>query len=93
MKLLTTEPHLSTLPFSRSPQVCEAASCLPGWLAFLNGEWGDHVTLQAAADLYGVKIFVLTSFKDTCYIEILPHDQKSERSKILMLISFSFSWV
>ncbi|KAL1060846.1 hypothetical protein V6Z11_1Z065700 [Gossypium hirsutum] len=31
---------------------------------------------------YGVKIFVLTSFKDTCYIEILPHYQKSERSKI-----------
>ncbi|KAB2031548.1 hypothetical protein E1A91_D05G319700v1 [Gossypium mustelinum] len=50
-----------------------------------NGEWGDHVTLQAAADLYGVKIFVLTSFKDTCYIEILPHDQKSER---IIFLSF-----
>ncbi|XVE75393.1 hypothetical protein DITRI_Ditri12bG0090700 [Diplodiscus trichospermus] len=47
-----------------------------------NGEWGDHVTLQAAADSYGVKIFVLTSFKDTCYIEILPHYQKSERSEM-----------
>ncbi|XP_027085567.1 uncharacterized protein LOC113771813 isoform X1 [Coffea eugenioides] len=44
-----------------------------------NGEWGDHVTLQAAADSYGVKIFVITSFKDTCYIEILPSIQKSER--------------
>ncbi|XP_022765403.1 OTU domain-containing protein DDB_G0284757-like isoform X2 [Durio zibethinus] len=44
-----------------------------------NGEWGDHVALQAAADLYGVKIFVLTSFKDTCYIEILPRNQKSQR--------------
>lgn len=44
-----------------------------------SGEWGDHVTLQAAADWYGVKIFVLTSFKDTCYIEILPHLQKSNR--------------
>ncbi|KAM6582740.1 hypothetical protein CsatB_009742 [Cannabis sativa] len=44
-----------------------------------NGEWGDHVTLQAAADWYGVKIFVLTSFKDTCYIEILPQSQKSNR--------------
>ncbi|KAG6665614.1 hypothetical protein I3843_02G150100 [Carya illinoinensis] len=44
-----------------------------------NGEWGDHVTLQAAADWYGVKIFVLTSFKNTCYIEILPHIQKSNR--------------
>nr|BAK02979.1 predicted protein [Hordeum vulgare subsp. vulgare] len=44
-----------------------------------NGEWGDHVTLQAAADLYGVKIFILTSFRDTCYIEILPVVQKSNR--------------
>ncbi|KDP30467.1 hypothetical protein JCGZ_16146 [Jatropha curcas] len=44
-----------------------------------NGEWGDHVTLQAAADSFGVKIFVITSFKDTCYIEILPDDKKSER--------------
>ncbi|KAL2239415.1 OTU domain-containing protein DDB_G0284757 [Sesamum indicum] len=44
-----------------------------------SGEWGDHVTLQAAADSYGIKIFVITSFKDTCYIEILPSVQKSER--------------
>ncbi|WOL18245.1 OTU domain-containing protein [Canna indica] len=45
----------------------------------MSGEWGDHVTLQAAADSYGVKIFVITSFKDTCYIEILPSVQKSKR--------------
>ncbi|KAJ8623685.1 hypothetical protein MRB53_032215 [Persea americana] len=44
-----------------------------------DGQWGDHVTLQAAADSYGVKIFVITSFKDTCYIEILPNVQKSAR--------------
>ncbi|ERM94842.1 hypothetical protein AMTRI_Chr07g80000 [Amborella trichopoda] len=44
-----------------------------------NGEWGDHVTLQAAADKYGVKICVITSFKDTCFIEILPNVQKSKR--------------
>ncbi|XVF83144.1 hypothetical protein PTKIN_Ptkin16aG0110000 [Pterospermum kingtungense] len=50
-----------------------------------NGEWGDHVTLQAAADLYGVRLFVLTSFKDTCYIEILPHHQKSQR---IIFLSF-----
>ncbi|CAN6302699.1 unnamed protein product [Urochloa humidicola] len=31
-----------------------------------SGEWGDHVTLQAAADSYGVKVFILTSFRDTC---------------------------
>lgn len=50
-----------------------------------NGEWGDHVTLQAAADKYGVKIFVMTSFKDTCYIEILPKVQKSNK---VILLSF-----
>ncbi|CAK7343124.1 unnamed protein product [Dovyalis caffra] len=43
-----------------------------------SGEWGDHVTLQAAADSYGVKILVMTSFKDTCYIEILPVSEKSK---------------
>ncbi|KAJ4822076.1 hypothetical protein Tsubulata_020324 [Turnera subulata] len=43
-----------------------------------SGEWGDHVTLQAAADSYGVKILVMTSFKDTCYIEILPIIEKSK---------------
>ncbi|KAG2690129.1 hypothetical protein I3843_09G169200 [Carya illinoinensis] len=44
-----------------------------------SGEWGDHVTLQAAADSYGVKIFLITSFKDTCSIEILPTSRKPER--------------
>ncbi|XP_020229706.1 OTU domain-containing protein DDB_G0284757 isoform X1 [Cajanus cajan] len=44
-----------------------------------SGEWGDHVTLQAAADWYGIKIFVITSYKDTCYIEINPQIQKSGR--------------
>ncbi|KAL3838305.1 hypothetical protein ACJIZ3_022896 [Penstemon smallii] len=50
-----------------------------------NGEWGDHITLQAAADWYGIKIFVITSFKDTCYIEILPQTQKSNR---MIFLSF-----
>lgn len=36
------------------------------------GEWGDHVTLQAAADNFGVKIWLVTSFRDTCFIEITP---------------------
>ncbi|KAJ7976934.1 OTU domain-containing protein [Quillaja saponaria] len=44
-----------------------------------SGEWGDHVTLQAAADSNGLKIIVITSFKDTCYIEILPHSEKPKR--------------
>ncbi|KAK1389528.1 Ovarian tumor, otubain [Heracleum sosnowskyi] len=50
-----------------------------------NGEWGDHITLQAASDSYGLKIFVLTSFKDTCSIEILPKVQMSKR---IIFLSF-----
>ncbi|KAI3470486.1 hypothetical protein Pfo_027149 [Paulownia fortunei] len=50
-----------------------------------NGEWGDHITLQAAADWFGIKIFIITSFKDTCYIEILPQTQKSNR---IIFLSF-----
>ncbi|KAF8395251.1 hypothetical protein HHK36_019193 [Tetracentron sinense] len=53
----------------------------------MSGEWGDHVTLQAAADSYGVKVFIITSFKDTCYIEILPNIQKSKRGKIFKNIN------
>ncbi|KAL4376044.1 hypothetical protein GQ457_02G012920 [Hibiscus cannabinus] len=40
-----------------------------------SGEWGDHVTLQAASDKYAVKICLLTSFRDTCFIEITPQGQ------------------
>ncbi|KAK7245111.1 hypothetical protein RIF29_39945 [Crotalaria pallida] len=50
-----------------------------------SGEWGDHVTLQAAADKFGVRIFVMTSFKDTCCIEILPH---FEKPKGVIFLSF-----
>ncbi|KAL4191889.1 hypothetical protein AMTRI_Chr06g191280 [Amborella trichopoda] len=44
-----------------------------------SGEWGDHVTLQAAADKYGAKICLLTSFRDTCFIEIVPRLQPPQR--------------
>lgn len=30
---------------------------------------------------YGVRIFVITSFKDTCCIEILPNSQKTKGGK------------
>ncbi|XLU47040.1 hypothetical protein S245_041854, partial [Arachis hypogaea] len=50
-----------------------------------SGEWGDHVTLQAAADSYCVRIFVMTSFKDTCCIEIVPH---FEKQKGVIFLSF-----
>ncbi|XP_054792443.1 OVARIAN TUMOR DOMAIN-containing deubiquitinating enzyme 11 [Prosopis cineraria] len=44
-----------------------------------SGEWGDHVTLQAAADRFGAKICLVTSFKDTCYVEILPTDRNPSK--------------
>ncbi|KAK9678041.1 hypothetical protein RND81_11G184200 [Saponaria officinalis] len=44
-----------------------------------NGEWGDHVTLQAAADRFAAKICLLTSFRDTCFIEIVPQNQEPRR--------------
>lgn len=40
-----------------------------------------HLLLQ-----YGVKIFILTSFRDTCYIEILPVVEKSRRGNVYFLI-------
>jgi len=44
-----------------------------------SGEWGDHLTLQAAADRFGAKICLLTSFRDTCLIEIVPREQTPTR--------------
>ncbi|XP_026395219.1 OTU domain-containing protein DDB_G0284757-like isoform X1 [Papaver somniferum] len=44
-----------------------------------SGEWGDHVSLQAAADRFEAKICLLTSFRDTCFIEIVPNDKTPSR--------------
>ncbi|KAK3013726.1 hypothetical protein RJ639_008434 [Escallonia herrerae] len=44
-----------------------------------SGEWGDHVTLQAAADKFVAKICLLTSFRETCFIEITPQHQTPKR--------------
>ncbi|XP_020586304.1 OTU domain-containing protein DDB_G0284757 [Phalaenopsis equestris] len=44
-----------------------------------SGEWGDHVTLQAAADRFAAKICLLTSFKDNCLIEIVPKEKNPSK--------------
>ncbi|KAK8619757.1 hypothetical protein V6N13_066265 [Hibiscus sabdariffa] len=46
--------------------------------------------LKHANDLlqYGVKIFFITSFKDTCYNEILPNVQRSKRGFFFFFLSF-----
>ncbi|GFH16550.1 OTU domain-containing protein, partial [Haematococcus lacustris] len=43
------------------------------------GTWGDHVTLQAAADHFGLRINVLSSYPDTAVLTILPESTKSQR--------------
>ncbi|CAE8680158.1 unnamed protein product [Polarella glacialis] len=48
-----------------------------------SGSWGDHVTLQAAADALGVRIHVLTDHLTDAFIEVLPREQKS--NKVLRL--------
>eukprot|EP00798_Chlamydomonas_sp_ICE-L_P001984 gene1984-33404_t len=56
--------------------------------------WGDHVTLQAAADAYLTAIMVLTSYKDNCVIKIDPYrtdtDEESETSKSGPILYISF---
>ncbi|RZR80893.1 hypothetical protein BHM03_00007001 [Ensete ventricosum] len=46
---------------------------------FVRQQVVDQVGFFVLLILYGVKIFVITSFKDTCYIEILPSVHKSNR--------------
>ncbi|CAK9023377.1 unnamed protein product [Durusdinium trenchii] len=48
-----------------------------------DGTWGDHVTLQAAADALGLRIHVISDYMKEAYIEVLPHEVKS--SKVLNL--------
>ena len=50
------------------------------------GTWGDHVTLQAVADAFGVRIAIMTSYQDGCVVEIQPHSEvKSQR---ILYLSF-----
>lgn len=43
------------------------------------GEWGDHLTLQAAADRFNAKICLITSFRENGYVEINPKDGRPIR--------------
>jgi hypothetical protein len=47
--------------------------------------WGDHITLQAAADAYGVRMCVISSYRDNFLVEITP---KTARSARVCWISF-----
>lgn len=43
------------------------------------GTWGDHVSLQAIADAFGLRINILTSYPDSPFIAISPATEKSHR--------------
>jgi hypothetical protein len=45
------------------------------------GTWGDHVTLQAAADAFNCRICVISSFLDNCVISITPTEQQDEQQQ------------
>jgi len=49
--------------------------------------WGDHVTLQAAADILGVRINLITDYVSDAFIEVAPQQQKT--NKILTLCFWS----
>ncbi|CAD7954068.1 unnamed protein product, partial [Amoebophrya sp. A120] len=42
--------------------------------------WGDHVTLQAAADVYNCEIKLITSYDDDAILSILPLQNKNASS-------------
>ena len=41
-----------------------------------SGSWGDHVTLQAASDAFGLPFCVITSYRDNFVLEIQPEKRK-----------------
>ena len=47
--------------------------------------WGDHVTLQAAADAYGCRIAVITTYSEASYLEVLPRTPRTQRCLWLAL--------
>ena len=50
------------------------------------GAWGDHISLQAAADAFGLRIFIISSYELACVIEIKPNG--GWRSERILYLSF-----
>jgi len=50
-----------------------------------SGSWGDHVTLQALADAFGVSVVVLTSFAQESVLEIRPWKGRPNTGRVLWL--------
>ncbi|CAE8640257.1 unnamed protein product [Polarella glacialis] len=47
-----------------------------------NGEWGDHVTLQAASDVLGCEIHVLTDLPGSACVELQPREPRPAKSGV-----------
>ena len=45
----------------------------------MDGEWGDHLTLKAASDVYGRRMCILSSYEKNFLIEITPLEVKHPR--------------
>jgi hypothetical protein len=52
------------------------------------GTWGDHVTLKAAADAYGIRICLVTSFQQECIIAIDPQQLSAAGHSRYLWLSF-----
>ncbi|KAJ8605159.1 hypothetical protein CTAYLR_000346 [Chrysophaeum taylorii] len=39
-------------------------------------EWGDHVTLQAAADHFGVRVCLVTSYETRAFVHVVPPQEE-----------------
>jgi hypothetical protein len=52
-------------------------------------EWGDNITLQAASDVFQIKILLITSFIDQPLIEITPSDPSIYPKQIVIMSFYS----
>ncbi|KAI8464234.1 MAG: hypothetical protein J3K34DRAFT_441192 [Monoraphidium minutum] len=79
--------HLAARPDRYSGYVTEPYGPYVAGMA-RPGTWGDHVTLQAAADAWGIKIFVITSFLENCIISIDPEREDPAFAHRALHLSF-----
>lgn len=50
-----------------------------------DGTWGDNVTLQAAADAFGVPVYLVTSFPTGLCVEVQPEREDRRFSHAIWL--------
>jgi hypothetical protein len=70
------------LPLPLAPLLLPRNTALPAHCSDMSrlGTWGDHITLQAAADTYGVGVCLITSFLENSVIGITPVPPESARA-------------